>query len=570
MDAYHFGGIPPNRKLERALRAKNTVQAAVPELLKASPRARHGLAKADLVVDPEVPSYHGETPVSQLDASGPQVKLVISDVIDAASRMSARPYIVRPNAPKDAPKAPNVGILSFASQHRPGGGFLDGANSQQEFICCRTTVYATLLDSFYPLPDIGGVYSPDVMVFRDCTPEANELLKRDRFFIDVISASMIRFPGDPRTRHDEYYEPTCTCGISYCDRDREIVIRKMKAVMRIAQQKGIERLVLGAWGCGSYGNPVKEIAKLWRKVISGSVRQRRPNAERWQGIKEVVFAIPDRKMAVEFESVFRDILSHDSITPPDVEPGAGERDMHDDKEIAELFSQAQQKEIEIEFCRSGRQRQRLREELAELNFKLQRGLQARRTADGEEVEEEEEEEAKEDGAKDENDDDFVNVSSNMASSDFEDGSLLHALDSDGSGSGSLDSTAATESYMFRPAAGPPDLVDYGTSMDESELGLPHDSSEDPDRDVHTDDEEEEEENLPQLSQKFDPVTGWYSGSIDGLQTLMSYGGPGRIMVSRPSPPLEPRDASESLIPGLQLDRYLEKYEGQTPVREQRY
>jgi hypothetical protein len=87
----------------------------------------------------------------------------------------------------------------MASPIRPGGGFLDGANSQEEFLCARTTLFPSLWDSFYRLPEIGGIYTPDVLVFRDSTPEANDLTKRDRYFLDVVSAGMFRFP-DSRGR----------------------------------------------------------------------------------------------------------------------------------------------------------------------------------------------------------------------------------------------------------------------------------------------------------------------------------------------------------------------------------
>jgi hypothetical protein len=63
--------------------------------------------------------------------------------------------------------------------------------------------------------------------------------------------------------------------------------------------------VLGAWGCGAYGNPVGEIVNLWKKVLFGKSRRRKgkdseaPGSE-WKPLKEIVFAIKERKLAEEF------------------------------------------------------------------------------------------------------------------------------------------------------------------------------------------------------------------------------------------------------------------------------
>ncbi|KAK0938128.1 hypothetical protein LTR29_010239 [Friedmanniomyces endolithicus] len=385
-------------------------------------------------------------------------------------------------------------VLSFASPLKPGGGFLEGANSQEEFLCARTTVYPSLWDSFYRLPEVGGILTPDVMVFRDSTPEANELLKRDRYFVDVVSAGMLRFPETRGRASDEKPEHGCSCGVSYCDRDRELVTRKMKAVMRIAQAKGAERLVLGAWGCGAYGNPVKEVARIWRKVIAGSLRQRRPNVERWQGIKEIVFAIPDRNMAREFELAFKDVLAVDTpASPPDVEDvdASPEQSVpNEDAETSELVTKIQETEMQIELITNPRSRQRLREVLANLNRDLAQSLAARRTAEDLPPEDNGEEEES-----------YVAINS-----DGEANSHYHFDSSD-------DSSDATipEAFEFRPQE--PGLDDFETSHDEEEEGFEGAS--------------QTYSLLGRLlpgSQGFDAKTGWFSGSIDQLQGLLRAGG----------------------------------------------
>ncbi|TKA70732.1 hypothetical protein B0A55_07559 [Friedmanniomyces simplex] len=525
--------MQPNthRRTERARRAKDTVNKVIPDILRSSPRARHGIHKSDLVVDPEIPTHHGTNTLSSLPGAAPKIRLLCTDTLDAAARISERPFATRRTAPsiKSNQQRPNVMVLSFASPLKPGGGFLEGANSQEEFLCARTTVYPSLWDSFYRLPEIGGIYTPDVMVFRDSTPEANELLKRDRFFVDVISAGMLRFP-EIRGRSDEKLEHGCSCGISYCDRDRELVTRKMKAVMRIAQAKGAERLVLGAWGCGAYGNPVKEVARIWRKVIAGSLRQRRPNVERWQGMKEIVFAIPDRNMAREFELAFKDVLATDAPYSPldaeDIQAGA-EQPINEDSELSELVTKIQETEMQIEMISNARSRQRLREVLATLNRDLAQSLAARRIA--EEDREEDLPDAKGEGedGDGEGEESFVAINSDGG----EENSHYHFDENDVASDDSSDATIP-EAFEFRPQ--PPGLDDFETSHDEEE-------------------EEEFGEGgrrqgyslLLQPSPNFDAKTGWFSGSIDQLQGLLRAGG-----VSRPgshgSPVMGPQRGGEGV------------------------
>ncbi|TKA68563.1 hypothetical protein B0A49_09087 [Cryomyces minteri] len=292
------------RKAERSKKARDTINKDIPALLRSSPRARRGVFDAELVVDPPAnpPSVAGDS-ASSYSPYAPRIRLQNTDTLTAAT-YSAR-------ASNSAGKG-KVAVLNMASPLRAGGGFLQGATSQEEFLCMRTTLYPSLRDEFYRLPQVGAVYTPDVLVFRSSAPEVTDLPKKDRFFIDVVSAGMLRLPeleGDPVKDAD------CTCGaVSYCDKDREIVLNKMKAVMRILQAKGAEKIVLGAWGCGAYENPVTEVAKAWKKVIVGTKKDQRRGRETWHGIKEVVFAINDRTLLREFEKTFEGHLE------PELEP----------------------------------------------------------------------------------------------------------------------------------------------------------------------------------------------------------------------------------------------------------
>jgi len=335
-------GQPPAafKKNVRAKKAKVTINKVIPALLTTHPRAKRGIDAAELIVKPPAQETHlkptkgkaSPTVAAHTEESHPNIKLRVTDTLSAA-----RELFKDSNTQKDdlSNRNARVGMLNMASLLAPGGGFLNGASSQEETLCMRTTLLPSLSDSFYRLPEVGGVYTPDVLVFRD--QAAEDLEKRDRWFVDCVSAGMLRFPTisvDETTGRGSYSS----------GKDRELVIEKMRAVMRIFQAKSVNKVVLGAWGCGAYGNPVGEIAAAWKKVLLGgrqAQRSKKGRRELWTGIETVVFAIKDAGLADAFGQAFGDGLIQD-----DVEDVSKQEDSGDDLE-AEKLREMQEKIAEM-------------------------------------------------------------------------------------------------------------------------------------------------------------------------------------------------------------------------------
>jgi len=137
-------------------------------------------------------------------------------------------------------------------------------------------------------------------VFRDAA--GNDVPKKLRWYVDVVSAGMLRFP-ELKEGHDDGGE---ACYASCAD--ERAVRAKMVAVLRILVDRGCEMVVLGAWGCGAYGNPVGAVARAWRRVLlGGDVAVRRKGGEEegnWNGLTTVVFAIKEVGVARQFAEVF--------------------------------------------------------------------------------------------------------------------------------------------------------------------------------------------------------------------------------------------------------------------------
>ncbi|KAI7285270.1 hypothetical protein KC345_g1869 [Hortaea werneckii] len=572
-----------NRRQERAKRAKETVHRIIPDVLRSCPRARHGIHKAELIVDPDTNTPRGSSTALANAAiyDGPRIKVQCTDTLKAAAKLSEKPFTSKRTAPtlkttRDGQKN-NVAILNMASPVRPGGGFLDGANSQEEFICARSTLYPSLWDSFYRLPELGGVWTPDVLVFRDSSPDAIELTKRERYFVDVISAGMFRFPDNNRIRaSDDKLDSACTCGVSYCDRDRELVTRKMKSVLRIAQSKGAEKLILGAWGCGAYGNPVKEVAKLWRKVIAGSPRQRRPNSERWEGIQEIIFAIPDRSMRREFQQAFEGVLATDLPTPPPEQATTLEKDagaaaaaaeilpapIDPEKDFAELVDKIQETELQLEQMTNPRSRARIRDILASLNRELAQGMAAKQAIADEDFTQSGDEQPDADLS---SENDLVLVASH-------EGNSIYNFDEHDLPSSSTDSGCETsELYDFRLHHRPVSSSTTTAAMTAAPAlddHLPSHSEPDLD-DEDNDDLDGAYTAILHPSPRFDAKTGWFSGSIDEFHGFLKGSNGGPRQMSRASPVLRPVEESAAAglagqgIDELVLEGYLDRYHHRT-------
>ncbi|MCX5386935.1 TIGR02452 family protein [Streptomyces sp. NBC_00083] len=174
-----------------------------------------------------------------------------------------------------------VAVLTFASARNPGGGFLNGAQAQEEALCRSSALYATLLrapdfyahhrqdrDVFY---SDRVIHSPGVPVFRD---------DRGRLLDEPYLAGFLTSPApnagviQSRTPHATHRVPA-------------VLDARAERVLETAVLCGYRRLVLGAWGCGVFRNDPAQVAGAFRRHLVGEGR--------FAGhFDEVTFAVLDR------------------------------------------------------------------------------------------------------------------------------------------------------------------------------------------------------------------------------------------------------------------------------------
>ena len=152
-------------------------------------------------------------------------------------------------------------VMNFANAFQPGGGFRLGANAQEEALCRCSTLYASLRSAdatvmyrynLWHFSRVASDYmliSPQVCVFRD---EHCQLLTQP-FQVGVVTVPA------PNRRGAAFFASKSLIA--------ETMTRRIRILLAVAADKGYKTLILGAWGCGAFGNSADDVSGYFRKVL---------------------------------------------------------------------------------------------------------------------------------------------------------------------------------------------------------------------------------------------------------------------------------------------------------------
>lgn len=201
-----------------------------------------------------------------------------------------------------------IAVLSFASATRPGGGFLGGAQAQEESIARSSTLYPSLMtetaQQFYKLhlsDRQGGfyhhamIYTPSVVIFRD---DAGEWVAP--FEVDVLTSAAVN-AGDVKKKGGE-------------DADQAKIESTIEAAMKerigrilaLMEKQGAKNLVLGSFGTGVFRNDVKTVARIWAELLTGKDARYKSSFDR------IVFAILGKTTFTTFKQTFQNPIKEKS------------------------------------------------------------------------------------------------------------------------------------------------------------------------------------------------------------------------------------------------------------------
>ena len=187
-------------------------------------------------------------------------------------------------------KGHNAVSLNFASATQPGGGFLGGARAQEEYLCRSSALFLSIKDSpmydyhrdnWTPFYSDAMIYSGDVPVFRD---DQHELLATPYQASFITSAAPLAKKVLP---HDYPKLPN-------------ILLHRIHKIISLAKAKGHDSMILGAWGCGAFGNDGYVVAELFHRMLT---------VEFAGSFRAVTFAIVDTSPEKKFIGPFAECFN---------------------------------------------------------------------------------------------------------------------------------------------------------------------------------------------------------------------------------------------------------------------
>lgn len=176
-----------------------------------------------------------------------------------------------------------VAALNFASFKNPGGMFLKGSKAQEECLCMNSTLYP-VLDSF-----------------RDIYYEPNKkLLNRARYTDRALYTPDVIFETDEHAAKADIL--TCAAPNKYAAQkyqnvsdaeNTEVLKNRLLFIRDIVNDQDVDTLILGAFGCGVFGQDPKQVVTLMHEIFSTAC------------VANIVYAVPGRDMTAKiFETQF--------------------------------------------------------------------------------------------------------------------------------------------------------------------------------------------------------------------------------------------------------------------------
>lgn len=153
--------------------------------------------------------------------------------------------------------------LNFASAKNPGGGFLGGAQAQEESLARSSSLYACIapmqelyrknrsLDTCLYTDDM--IYSPGVPVFRTDRGDLLDDYYKVSFLTSAAVNAGVIYSQEPHN----------------VDKIDEVMLGRLEKILSVAVVQGYTTLLLGAWGCGVFRNDPEKVAGYFSHFLTG-------------------------------------------------------------------------------------------------------------------------------------------------------------------------------------------------------------------------------------------------------------------------------------------------------------
>jgi uncharacterized protein (TIGR02452 family) len=166
-----------------------------------------------------------------------------------------------------------VAVLNFSSYKYPGGAFIDGSKAQEECLCHESFLYNVLsrIPEFY---EWNNSHKNKALYLNRCIYSPRVLFKRDTLKVcDVITCAA------PNKSAAQQYQNVSD------EENTEVLRSRIKFVLDVAKDNSVDVLILGAYGCGVFGQDAKEVASIFKEYLNTTHKC----------FDMVVFAVPSGK-----------------------------------------------------------------------------------------------------------------------------------------------------------------------------------------------------------------------------------------------------------------------------------
>lgn len=172
-------------------------------------------------------------------------------------------------------------ILNFADYTRRGGLYLYGSHAQEESLCGDSDLWNVLnapeLDEYFAWNKANqndylyydrAVYSPAIV------------------FIGGVKFDVLSCAAPYKAAAGRYK------GVS-AEEAKKAMTRRIMFVRNVLEQEHVDTAILGAFGCGVFGNSTKYVAECFERYFKDT------------SIKHIVYAMPEAKKRQIFEKIIK-------------------------------------------------------------------------------------------------------------------------------------------------------------------------------------------------------------------------------------------------------------------------
>ena len=163
-----------------------------------------------------------------------------------------------------------VAVLNYANNHSIGGApYFSGA--QEESLCRCSTLLPCLMAMEIPfyqkhinmyrkgqMDNMGNadlIYTPDVVVFKSdfrTDPIYPQMMDSSDWYTANVITCAAPVLSDPEKRPENY---------------EDVMRVRIRKILDVAAKEGNEVIILGAWGCGAFQNPIAIVSKLFVECL---------------------------------------------------------------------------------------------------------------------------------------------------------------------------------------------------------------------------------------------------------------------------------------------------------------